>query len=510
MLDEMSKKILDLKPQWEALKPALPQSFRGVVVACSGGLDSTALFWLFQDLVKREKNFSLAVTHVAYGLRGGESEGDFDFVRDLADRAGIPFFPYRVSAEEHSAREGRGVQAWAREIRRAHFKRLGAEGWVVALAHHLDDQAETAIFRLARGASPGKLLGMKPWAPPLWRPLLAIPRGSLVDYVVHNQISYREDSSNAKLDYARNVIRHQVIPTLSQLFPGAVSRIVACASEAASLAEIKNSSLLSRQFNESAMANPVAQTTTRDAMGASLHSAEMGQLAVFWLKSRPREEARDQLARWIHSQTSSRRQLSRRWLDMVLGQLEKDGTSGRIADLPGGGFVEVDSQGHLIVRGIVPSFDLANSDRSQTSAPKDKRRSQHERALKGPGEMLLLEPGSQAFLNRSMASKTVIAYRKVPQIADLYPIRYKVYGGAAANTFAYPGQQKFWTGKSQLAAWGVPDQERTRWRFLEASGIALGMTDGRYVLRPGLKDDVIRDDQYKSDFSNDHRYQRRR
>ena len=496
----MSKNFLDLRRQWEALKPALPQSFKGVVVACSGGVDSTALFWLLKDLAESEKIFRLAVTHVAYGLRGAESEGDFEFVRNLADSAGLPFIPYRVSPEEHLAREGRGIQEWARGIRREYFRRLGDDGWVVALAHHLDDQAETAIFRLARGASPGKLLGMRPWTPPLWRPLLAVPRRTLVDYVVQNQISYREDSSNAKLDYARNVIRHQVMPVLSQLFPGAASRIVACVSEAAALADFSPSLLLDERPLGRDMASQVLPSITSDTAPAPC-VGEVGRvLSVDLLLDSSREDARNRLATWIHSQTAIRRQLSRRWLDLVLDRLGADIAEGRVADLPGGGFVALDNQEQL----YLGPTTLCPNGLSGTSDLKTKRRSQHARSLKGPVDTVLLEPGSQAFLTRSVASKTMIAYRKVPQIADLYPVCYKVYGGAAATRFAYPGRKKRWTLNDQLAVWGVPCQERPLWRFLDANGMTVGFTDGRYLLRPGLKDDVIRDDQHKSDlFLND-------
>jgi tRNA(Ile)-lysidine synthetase-like protein len=505
VLGEMSKNFLDLKQQWQALKPDLPQSFKGVVVACSGGLDSTALFWLLKGLAISERNFSLAVTHVAYGLRGAESEGDFEFVRNLAECAGLSFIPYRVSPEDHGAREGRGIQEWARDIRREHFRRLGDQGWVIALAHHLDDQAETAIFRLARGASPAKLLGMRPWSQPFWRPLLSVPRHALVDYVVQNQISYREDSSNAKLDYARNVIRHQVMPVLSQLFPGAASRIVACVSEAAALADSSPSLPLDKLSLGLDMASQVLPSITLNPATAPCQGALGRCLPVYLLPSQSREEARNMLANWIHSQTSIRRQLSRRWLDLVLDRLGADGAAARIADLPGGGFIGLDNRGQLYLWPSQPSgTDPGSNGIDHNLEFKAKRRSQHARSLKGPMDTVLLEPGSQAFLTRSVASKTMIAYRKVPQIADLYPVCYKVYGGAAATRFAYPGQKKRWTLNDQLAVWGVPCQERTFWRFLDANGMTVGFTDGRYLLRPGLKDDVIRDDQHKSDlFLND-------
>lgn len=213
-----------------AKKDAISSSCRGVVVACSGGPDSTALFHLIWRLSQAENNFSVALAHVAYGLRGDESENDFAFVQNLAASHGVPFFSHRINEIAPTV----GIQAWARGIRRQFFSELAAEGWVIALAHHLDDVAETALFRLARGTSPENAAGMRVWDPPYWRPLLEERKATLTAFLARENLPFRTDSSNARDDYARNVIRHRVLPELEALFPGAAERIALTALQAQS------------------------------------------------------------------------------------------------------------------------------------------------------------------------------------------------------------------------------------------------------------------------------------
>jgi tRNA(Ile)-lysidine synthetase-like protein len=486
----MSKIIPDLGLLWEALKPKLSESLQGVVVACSAGVDSTVLFHLLAGLAISQKKIRLAVTHVAYGLRGDESEGDFVFVRDLAERYGLEFLPRVITAEEREARRGEGVQEWARRLRRGHFKDLGDNGWVVALGHHLDDLAETAIFRMARGSSPGKLLGMQEWNAPFWRPLLSVSRSSILDYAVQQRIPYREDSSNAKLDYARNVIRHQVMSALSQLFPGAPSRIVACAQEAAELAASVSISQKFTDFKAPSMPprpheNFDSCSAMRECEGLGLSRTSSFGIALRELCDLPRENARNKLASLIQVKTDGPRQLSRRWLDATLHRAKHGGRrGGTVADVPGGGTLFADTEGHL-------SFD----PKARSLGQKTPRADQHARSLLGPDEDVLLEPGSKVFLTRSVSSNTTVVYRKIPDVTALYPVRYRVYGGAAATTFAFDGEKKSWALKDLLADWQIPMSERGRWRFFEADGSLQGMTDGRCVMRPGLKDAWIRDDQ---------------
>lgn len=231
----MAREFEDFHIQVDDKKQDLSDKFRGVIVACSGGPDSTALFHLFWAASNSGKNFSVALGHVAYGLRGGESEADFDFCAALAKAHGASFFSRNAGTAPKS-----GVQEWARDLRRDFFAGLAADGWVIALAHHLDDVAETALFRLARGASIGKLAGMKAWDPPYWRPLLQTRKAALLAYLARENKPYRVDSSNARDVYARNVIRNKVLPELEALFPGAAGRIAATALEGQALVSPEN------------------------------------------------------------------------------------------------------------------------------------------------------------------------------------------------------------------------------------------------------------------------------
>lgn len=203
------------------------------MVSCSGGADSTALFHTICQLAKAEENFQVAIFHAAYGLRGEESEADFRFVEALARDFSVPLFVRRVSDEERAARRGESLQEWARRLRYEEFARLAADGWAIALGHHLDDQAETVLMRLARGTSPETLLGMRDWRAPYWRPFLRERKAAILAYLDRHALPFREDSSNDKADYSRNVVRQRVLPELEALFPGAAARIVACAEAAA-------------------------------------------------------------------------------------------------------------------------------------------------------------------------------------------------------------------------------------------------------------------------------------
>jgi tRNA(Ile)-lysidine synthase len=235
-LAELFMNYQNLGPWDVTLNLDIPPSFQQVVVSLSGGADSTALFHLLWESAKRSKRVELAVLHVAYGLRGEESDADFRHCEALAHAAGVPFHARVVTEAERSARAGESLQAWARRLRREAYASWAGAGWVIALAHHRDDAAETVLMRLARGAAPAHLAGLKAYDPPLWRPLVGATRAEIREYLEENGLSWREDSSNAGTDYARNSLRHEVLPRLEALWPGAAERLTAAADEAADLA----------------------------------------------------------------------------------------------------------------------------------------------------------------------------------------------------------------------------------------------------------------------------------
>ncbi|HVZ79630.1 MAG TPA: tRNA lysidine(34) synthetase TilS [bacterium] len=203
-----------------------------LIVAVSGGSDSVGLlFLLLRDLPDASER--LRVAHVNYGLRGKASLADEKKVRDLCSDLGIPFRCFRIRGFEGMVRkEKRSPQDLARTIRYAFFQDLARRerAWGVAVAHHWEDQVETLLDRLLRGAGPKGLSGLRPLQTlgltargrPLrvWRPLLGFPKARIQGFLKSNGIPWREDRSNRKDAYRRNQIRHQIIPFLSRWNPG--------------------------------------------------------------------------------------------------------------------------------------------------------------------------------------------------------------------------------------------------------------------------------------------------
>ena len=208
------------------------QGYRGVTVAVSGGSDSMALLSLLSPLIKATDTLSLAVFHVNFKLRDGESDIDQQLVADTARSCGAAFFCYTIDAHDLTLKKGRSTQEWARLIRQREFKRHAARyRHVIALAHHLDDLAENALYRLVRGASSAQLLGMQVFHPPFWRPLLAVKKETLLIFCATEKIAFRTDSSNTSNVYARNLIRNQVMPHLTKLHRETVTNMVTTCSE---------------------------------------------------------------------------------------------------------------------------------------------------------------------------------------------------------------------------------------------------------------------------------------
>lgn len=190
---------------------------RRFLLACSGGLDSMLLLDLMSEWVPKKTETKLEILHVNYGLRGKESDDDARFVDEAARRRGWPCHILSIPAEE---RPEQGIQDWARQVRYHWFaEQARNDAWIV-LGHHADDLAETVLMRIARGAGLGGLQGMHVLKGNLWRPLLKLSRAEIQNLAARQKIVHREDSSNAKMDYSRNRIRHLILPELEKLYPG--------------------------------------------------------------------------------------------------------------------------------------------------------------------------------------------------------------------------------------------------------------------------------------------------
>ncbi len=202
-----------------------------VVVAVSGGLDSMVLLHLLQSC-----DVSLTLAHVNYRLRGEAADADAALVESYARLHHLPV-QIRVADWEGAPKN---LQKVARDLRYAFFAEVaqGAKADRVAVAHHADDQAETVLLNLFRGAGLEGLAGMAPSRPltraspiPLIRPLLFAKREEIQDYAERHQLQWREDASNNEVYYRRNALRHIILPAVSAQFgPAALGHVVAAAS----------------------------------------------------------------------------------------------------------------------------------------------------------------------------------------------------------------------------------------------------------------------------------------
>jgi len=201
---------------------ALTQALAGIPagafrVAYSGGMDSTVLLHALAALPQvRERG--LAALHIDHGLHAASAEWAAHCSR-TARALGVPCEIVRVTVP----REGLGLEASARDARRAALGERLPPGGVLALAHHADDQSETVLLKLLRGAGPEGLGGMRElrefaggW---LWRPLLELPRSALLAYAQAHRLEWIEDPSNADSALARNFLRGEVLPRLRRHWP---------------------------------------------------------------------------------------------------------------------------------------------------------------------------------------------------------------------------------------------------------------------------------------------------
>ncbi|HWZ50183.1 MAG TPA: tRNA lysidine(34) synthetase TilS [Granulicella sp.] len=208
-------------------------------VAVSGGADSVALLLLLHaaNSVPRDSlGVGLSAVHVHHGLRGAEADADQAFVADLCRRLGVPLHVHAVSVPEHAAATGETIEEAARTLRYQIFHELLGSGAADAIltGHTLDDQAETVLMKLLRGAWTEGLSGIHPVvtvALPnsgrtdsgrtgrILRPLLALERRQIEGYLRAAGQEWRTDSSNADPAYTRNRIRHSILPLLREENP---------------------------------------------------------------------------------------------------------------------------------------------------------------------------------------------------------------------------------------------------------------------------------------------------
>ncbi len=209
-----------------------------VLVALSGGADSTALL-----LILKELGYRVKALHCNFHLRGKESDRDQAFVEELCKQNDVPLSVRHFETEAYAKRRGISIEMAARDLRYEWFRQEQADAssapngqWpmangqcVIAVAHHRDDQAETLLLNLLRGTGLRGMAGMHPIHEGIIRPLLCLSRDEILDYLKSRGQSFVTDSTNAERIAQRNRLRLDVIPLLCSINPAAIEHLcLAC------------------------------------------------------------------------------------------------------------------------------------------------------------------------------------------------------------------------------------------------------------------------------------------
>ncbi|MFC1562928.1 tRNA lysidine(34) synthetase TilS, partial [candidate division KSB1 bacterium] len=186
-----------------------------ILIACSGGVDSTVLL----DLLYRIKDkyvLKLKIIHFNHCLRGRESDGDERFVEEFAKRYNLEVITEKGEVRESLAGKRYSIEEKARILRYDFFERvLKKEGFdKIATGHNADDQAETIIMNFIKGYSLESLKGIKEVRDNYIRPLIIFTRDEIDNYATFRNIDYVVDSTNIEIKYVRNRIRHKLLPLL--------------------------------------------------------------------------------------------------------------------------------------------------------------------------------------------------------------------------------------------------------------------------------------------------------
>ncbi len=194
-----------------------------IVVGVSGGADSVALLHILKGFAHGQ-NWRLTAIHVHHGLRGEEADRDRAFVEEICRNWRIACKVFYFDVAKEAQLRGLGTEEMGRLLRYEAFEKE-RNGGVIAVAHNKNDQAETVLMRLCRGAGSSGLTGIRPVRDFIVRPLLFCTREEIEGYCEKNRLDFCQDSTNMENIYTRNRVRNQILPLLTELYPKATAHI---------------------------------------------------------------------------------------------------------------------------------------------------------------------------------------------------------------------------------------------------------------------------------------------
>ena len=381
-----SRSELSRRLETEIRRVGLMQPGQRVAVACSGGADSVALLRLLDEL-KEPLGLRLLVAHLNHRLRGADSDEDEAFVRRLADELGLDCIAQRVDVAARAQAQKANLEEAGREARREFFEAVLRDGGVdaVAVAHTLDDQAETVLARLLRGSGTRGLAGIYPivalaGGKRLVRPLLSFRREELREYLRAAGQSWREDASNQSRQRLRNQLRLEALPLLERLAGEHLVDHLGRLAEQARDEEGLWAALIEEQFLK--LAAPSGSNYAVPVEG--LMRPEVG---ITFCETRQAEPAQRAVARRLvrrlcEAVRGDLRRITQDHVERVL-RLAEAGQSGKRVVLPG---VEVERQ-----------FDRLVFSPAAESAARDAALKAYRLEVSGPGVVPLPSGGALAF-----------------------------------------------------------------------------------------------------------------
>lgn len=282
--------------------------------------------------LKQELGIVLSVAHFHHGIRGEEADADLEFVRELAEHLGLELHLGAADTPAHARAHRLSLETAARELRHRWFVQLIDEKKAdkIATAHTLDDQAETVLMRLVRGAGVRGLAGIFPRqkAKHLIRPLLAITRGEIESYLKKLSQPWREDSSNQDVAHTRNRIRHRLLPLLEHEFNpdirGTLADVAEVARAESEYWDTQTAAALPRILRQG---KPTRSGRSASGEASRLVAVDVAALAGLHLSLQRRALQR------IVEQLGSRLEFSH--IEQLL-ELAREGRSGKKLLLPGG------------------------------------------------------------------------------------------------------------------------------------------------------------------------------
>jgi len=224
----------------------LPEGSR-VLCALSGGADSVAMTLALIESAEKRK-LTVFAAHLNHGLRGDESDRDEAFSKSFCAAHAVPFLSERADIAKHAAESGRGIEETAR-ILRYDFLERAADSFgcdKIATAHNQNDNAETLILNLVRGAGLDGLGGIPPSRGRIVRPMLMAARKDIERFLAERGQAYVTDSTNSDTAYSRNLIRHIIIPELKKLNPNLIETLASSAMLLRADADYLNAAIAER------------------------------------------------------------------------------------------------------------------------------------------------------------------------------------------------------------------------------------------------------------------------